>query len=522
MRASVTRAHPWTAPSIDAAAREILSREDPAGLARFTDKVAATARVAASTAPVAIQAARAWDEKRFPAAPTLVVIETTTPPAPEAWLAVTLDDKLPSADGPETPAEQTTTLRLEPAFFIDTLPCTTGCDPANTWGVGFRRGVRTETFARALTVRDLTGGGAGRPVSPGQAPPEPAYRPAEGFRYVALPMAGYERQPAVSTWALRVDASLEATDGQSLGYTWMGVVETAHERPYAGWTGQVWEAKNGPLVPFLARNTTEARQFLAPMAPADSMPRLLAMQRGNGGDAAMAPPVAGTERRFTGRPDAVEAHGIDLRGVLGAGGTGLVWGAISPTATLPGSSNDNNFGWPRRSLLQVTNLGLSVKDSPQSTLVFVTRLDNAEPVAGASVAITDQNNRAVWRGTTNADGVAIAPAPGVRQIEGTAQLIVRRHRRKGRRRGVGRLRLDRRRAPVALRSPVRAVGIGRRAARIDRHRSRRLRAGRRTAREGRAEDRHAGGCAVAARGHRRSRCGYETAATARSISGRRP
>ena len=274
--------HPWTAPSIDAAAREILSREDPAGLARFTDKVAATARIAASTAPVAIQAARAWDEKRFPAAPTLVVIETTTPPAPEAWLAVTLDDKLPSADGPETPAEQTTTLRLEPAFFIDTLPCTTGCDPANNFGVGFRRGVRSEALARALTVRDLTGGGAGRPVPAGQVPPEPSYRPADGYRYVSLPMAGYERQPAVSTWALRVDASLEATDGQSLGYTWMGVIERAHERPYAGWTGQVWEAKNGPQVPFLARNTTEARQFLAPMSPADLMPRLLARQCGNG------------------------------------------------------------------------------------------------------------------------------------------------------------------------------------------------------------------------------------------------
>ena len=258
---------------------------------------------------MAIQAARAWDEKRFPPAPTLVVVETATPPAPEGWLAVTLDDKLPSADGPETPAEQTTTLRLEPAFFIETLPCSAGCDPANTFGVGVRRGVRTEALARVLTVRDLTGGGAGRPVPAGQVPPEPSYRPADGYRSVSLPMVGYERQPAASTWALRIDASLEATDGQSLGYTWMGVVERAHERPYAGWTGQVWEAKNGPQVPFLARNTTEARQFLAPMSPADLMPRLLAMQRGN---TPMAPDVAGAVRRFSGKPDAIEAHGIDL------------------------------------------------------------------------------------------------------------------------------------------------------------------------------------------------------------------
>ena len=149
------------------------------------------------------------------------------------------------------------------------------------------------------------------------------------------------------------------------------------------------------------------------------MPRLLAMQRGN---TPMAPDVAGAARRFSGKPDAIEAHGIDLRGVLGTGGTGLVWGAISQTAMLPGSSTDNTFGRPRASLLQVTNLGLSVKDSPQSTLVFVTRLDNAEPVAGASVAITVQNNRTAWRGTTNADGVAIAPALELRPTENPWQL----------------------------------------------------------------------------------------------------
>ena len=91
----------------------------------------------------------------------------------------------------------------------------------------------------------------------------------------------------------------------------------------------------------------------------------------------------------------------------------------------------------------MTNLGLSVKDSPQSTLVFVTRLDNAEPVAGASVAITLQNNRTAWRGTTNADGVAIAPALELRPTRESLAAVVPRHRRKRRRRRVGRLGLDR-------------------------------------------------------------------------------
>ena len=64
----------------------------------------------------------------------------------------------------------------------------------------------------------------------------------------------------------------------------------------------------------------------------------------------------------------------------------------------------------RATVVQVTNLGLTVKDSPQNTLVFVTRLDDAAPVEGARVSIVTLDNKVAWTGSTNADGVAIAPA----------------------------------------------------------------------------------------------------------------
>ena len=40
-------------------------------------------------------------------------------PAPESWLAVTIDNRLPSLQGPETHAEQSTTIQLERAFFAN-------------------------------------------------------------------------------------------------------------------------------------------------------------------------------------------------------------------------------------------------------------------------------------------------------------------------------------------------------------------------------------------------------------------
>ena len=62
-----------------------------------------------------------------------------------------------------------------------------------------------------------------------------------------------------------------------------------------------------------------------------------------------------------------------------------------------------------RALLQVTNLGISVKASPRSTLVFVTRLDSGLPVRDARVAIVDAANVTRWQGTTDGDGVTLVP-----------------------------------------------------------------------------------------------------------------
>ena len=62
----------------------------------------------------------------------------------------------------------------------------------------------------------------------------------------------------------------------------------------------------------------------------------------------------------------------------------------------------------RASVIQVTNLGITVKDSPQNTLVFVTRLDTGAPVAGAQGL--DR------RGSTAASSGPARPAPTASSI----------------------------------------------------------------------------------------------------------
>ncbi len=69
----------------------------------------------------------------------------------------------------------------------------------------------------------------------------------------------------------------------------------------------------------------------------------------------------------------------------------------------------------------MTNLGVTVKDSPQNTLVFVTRLDSAAPVAGAKVSIVNRDNSLHWSGTTGADGVATGPGVSYRERRYTGE-----------------------------------------------------------------------------------------------------
>jgi uncharacterized protein YfaS (alpha-2-macroglobulin family) len=65
----------------------------------------------------------------------------------------------------------------------------------------------------------------------------------------------------------------------------------------------------------------------------------------------------------------------------------------------------------------VTNLGVHFKRGRENSLVWVTTLDRAKPVAGAKVAINDCDGNPLWQGTTDASGLARA-AVALPPIEG--------------------------------------------------------------------------------------------------------
>jgi hypothetical protein len=419
-------AHPFTPPALPAVTRERLRAEDARAEADFEARVLAARAAAGARGAEPFDLASSWDEKRFPPGEGLVVLKTRGAPAPGTWLG--LGQSQPgSPSGPEAPDY---VLKTEPAFFVTGLRCTDGCDPEGWNALTFPLHVKASALRGKVRVLDVTEPGRETPVEP-QAPEAesdyewtPDYGDGNDWDRssgVSLEELGFHLLPA-RTYLVRLDRSAQSSDGQALGYTWLGRLENWHRRAFSsfGAGNGVWERDGGPVLPFYARNLRSLTEWVVPLTPEQLLPTLQSLQKeGFAGH----PPAAGVSRALKPKPDETQSFGMDLKPQLGPAGTGLVWAALQDGETIPRAyREDGRPARARSSLIQVTNLGITVKDSPQTTLVLVTRLDDGAPVEGARVTIRDKANAVVWTGTTDGAGVALAQNTALRTPDGWWQL----------------------------------------------------------------------------------------------------
>jgi alpha-2-macroglobulin len=408
--------HEFIPPVIAAPVQARLRAIDPPAVQAFTDKVQRARAAAEATAPVSLVIAKDWDKQKFKPSPDMVVLQATTPVPPESWVRLETDGQIPSLAGLAVSGRvQNFTIKVEPTFLVSRFQCETACDPDNHNPILFRVPVKAEAFAAALNVTDVTDPRRER------AMPKSKPRQRESWEQdtsddLSLEDAGFQAQPPATTFLATLPADLKASDGQTLGYTWAGMVMNWHQRAFTSFGDGhgVWEKGGGTLLPFYSRNFPAVTQWAAPVDPQQLMPTLLQLQ---GSHFRIAPSTPSVARRLSVTPDRIQSHGLDLSGVLKPAGTGLVWTAVeegTPIAQSRASRTRDDKPIIRSSLVQVTNLGISIKDSPQNTLVFVTRLDTAAPVPGARVSIVVPDGKAMWTGTTGADGVAIAPQTRLR------------------------------------------------------------------------------------------------------------
>ena len=377
-----------------------------------TPRSATAAAVVASTAPVPLRLAPDWDKTRYPPAADLVVLQTQAVPSTDGWLQLTIDTQMPAAAGSATPpARQQRTVSLERTLFVDAFRCQSQCDADKYNNAGLRAPVAATALQRAASARDITEPGRETAVAKAAAPQTPRQR-AERLYGFSVEDLGFGRQAPSRTYAVSLAADLQAIDGQTLGYPWIDIVENWHERALTSFGDGhgVWETGGGAL-PFYARNFTDVRQWAQAISPDRLMPTILSLASS---EFHAAPPVAGTRRTLGGASDKILSHGLDLSRALKPGGTGLVWAAVEQGQPIARSRPFVMAPPIDATVVQVTNLGVTVKDSPQNTLVFVTRLDTGAPVPGADVSIVRLDNSSAWAGRTDDHGVAIAPQTKIR------------------------------------------------------------------------------------------------------------
>jgi len=390
-------------PSVDIP-EEGVQRLKPAEVQAFEAKKAKAQAAASSDGqPVLAFLATEWNVERFPKGKDLVVLETKPGIAPDTWINIQLDDKLAQSPRHARSGPQSYTIELDPSLFITEISCRAECDPDWRNALSFRTnsGVPFANMLKAVTITDITDPKSETVVKPKKVSNTYEY-PSSNYGFDEL---GYSLLPA-HRYAVRVDPGLTAEDGQKLGYTWMAEIENWHRSAFVSFgSGHgVWETSGGPVLPFHARNYRSVKQWLAPLKLEDLMPT---MQKLRESGFTLAPPNATAQtRKLNLAADKIGSLGLDLAPAIGADNMGLAWAAVQPGESIAHSRTyDDSI---RATLVQATNLGISVKDSPQNTVILVTRLDDAKPVEGAKVSIRDKANKIFWSGTTDAKGLAVA------------------------------------------------------------------------------------------------------------------
>ncbi|HSY49610.1 MAG TPA: MG2 domain-containing protein [Thermoanaerobaculia bacterium] len=405
-----TAKHEIKAPEL--LARERLQKLEPQQVAAFDAKLAKAQQAAASDGqPVLSFFPTDWDSKHFSPAKELVVVETKPGVPPDTNLQVFIDDSLAKGNSSvATGRAQTLTIELNPTLFVDKLECVTECNPDYFNPISFRShsGVPFLNFRKSVSVSDITDPAHETPVTP--AAPKGEEREGAHATQYSLDELGYSLLPAHS-YAIRIDPSLTTEDGQTLGYAWMGTVEYFHKVAFISFGDGhgVWESSGGPVLPFHARNFQNVTQWVTPLSLDQLVPSIVDLQKEG---FHKTPATPGVQRKLAPVPDKLQSYGLNLKSSLSSIGNGIIRAAIQPGAPIPKSLRytEDIAG----TIVQVTNLGISVKDSPQNTLVLVSRLDNAAPVAGAKVSIRTRDNKVFWTGTTDASGIAVAPNTDLR------------------------------------------------------------------------------------------------------------
>ncbi|MBM4394938.1 MAG: hypothetical protein FJ087_04530 [Deltaproteobacteria bacterium] len=215
-----------------------------------------------------------------------------------------------------------------------------------------------------------------------------------------------ERPQAGRDYEAVVPADLTDSHGQSLGREVRVRYSFGHWPPqFEDWGGGGVMESDGPRrYAFAVRNVSRILADLAPV-PLDRAARVLSALAGGTPDLkglGLAP--AAVTIGVSAPLDASGVAALDLAPALGGGRTGIV--AYRARAEAAGRGD---LGIVHAGAVQVTDLALTAKASPETVVLWVTRLSTGEPQGGVAVEMRADDDAVLWSGSTAPDGRAEAP-----------------------------------------------------------------------------------------------------------------
>ncbi len=227
------------------------------------------------------------------------------------------------------------------------------------------------------------------------------------FPSTALPLAPLALEGGRAYEVCIADGAVDAW-GRVAPRRWCGELTTGHRPPrfYLVEGDGVVEWGGPHRIPLRTRNVTGLRMSRRRLTEEELVGNVVRREGDGSGE------LAGVPVRTLHTPDdQVSVVPIDLDPALD-GRPGVVLSTVEAAGVVPGSAYDD-LRWLQRPLTavtQVTSLGLTVKSSGyEGILIWVTRLADATPVAGATVTVRDEENRELWVGSTDEDGLARTP-----------------------------------------------------------------------------------------------------------------
>jgi len=330
-----------------------------------------------------------------------MVLRPATAFPKNAKIIVELAPELSGTEGPLTMEQAySSDFRTYGPLRVVSLSCTGGCDPDYSVNLRFSNPVQIKEANRAIRVN-------GRRLAAGSS----TYHSANVY-------LGGRFKPR-TTYRVTVDAGLKDRFGQPLQpgkpltFT-TGDYEPMVHMPLES-TGVLEASAPRKQLPIYFRNATSARLDSKRLSRAE-VARLLEdpyiyspdvwLEKLSG--------VAKQQLSVKGRPNARVVRRVNLGGMLGKSGRGMLALELRSKVMRRNHGEDERTA---RALLRVTDLAVTAKYSPHTTLVWTTSLAGGAPVPGVEVAIWQPGGKKpLWTGAADQGGLAVAP--GVNELVG--------------------------------------------------------------------------------------------------------